>query len=116
MVLLDVVLEVVGSDESTESVEAAYLRRMAAMVPLPVPPEGDDAFTVLQWQQELEWFSDVNCLELGDVEHLERQSDVCEFQVAKRNVAKAGRRDERGEFVAEHNCLALSSFWRLLSC
>ena len=74
-----------------------------------MPFEGDDALAVLQWQQEVIACRDVNWLELvaDDVQRLERKLDVCESQLAKRHVANAWGRDERGQFVAEHDCLEL---------
>ena len=71
--------------------------------------EEHDALTMVERQHEVVGGSENIRLELvvGDVQFFEWKLNVCECQLAEGRLTHSGKRDERGEFVAEHGCLEL---------
>ena len=88
-----------GAYHSPKPVEASHFGDSACNGKLALEEalEDDDAFAVLEWQQEVETCGDVNWFELeaGNVQLLEWKLDVCECQLAKKKrVAEVGKRVE----------------------
>ena len=109
-ILLNVEIKLDGANESASPIERVHLSKASTIYADVVEAlAGDDALAAIKWQQEVIVAKNANWFELGagHVQMIEWKLHVCECQLAKRRQTHARKRNERCEFVAEHDCFEL---------